>query len=411
MTVDLSSMDFWALTPAEREERFARLRAEAPVTWQRQPESKLLPESEGTGGYWAVVRYDDVREVSRDPERFCSGRGVMFEDIPTEMLEASQSFLAMDDPRHATLRKLVAEGFKPRAVKRIGHGIEADARTIVDELGDEGDFVEAVSKRLPMMTIMRMLGVPEEDQEDVLWGVDAAVSWNDPDFLGDRTPFEVVAESMSIMTRIAFRLCAERRERPADDLITDLVQADVEGERLTDAEIGAFLVLLSVAGNDTTRHTTSHAMRALCDFPAQRELLLDDLEGRIDDAVEEFVRWASPVMTFRRTATRDTEIAGQPVAAGDKVVMFYPSANRDERAFEDSNVLDVTRSPNRHVGFGGGGPHFCMGAPLARMQLRAIFTELLGRRPGLEVGEPSYVVGNFVNAIATMPFSAGAGGA
>jgi cytochrome P450 len=411
MTVDLSSMDFWALTPAEREERFARLRAEAPVTWQRQPESKLLPESEGTGGYWAVVRYDDVREVSRDPERFCSGRGVMFEDIPTEMLEASQSFLAMDDPRHATLRKLVAEGFKPRAVKRIGHGIEADARTIVDELGDEGDFVEAVSKRLPMMTIMRMLGVPEEDQEDVLWGVDAAVSWNDPDFLGDRTPFEVVAESMSIMTRIAFRLCAERRERPADDLITDLVQADVEGERLTDAEIGAFLVLLSVAGNDTTRHTTSHAMRALCDFPAQRELLLDDLEGRIDDAVEEFVRWASPVMTFRRTATRDTEIAGQPVAAGDKVVMFYPSANRDERAFEDSNVLDVTRSPNRHVGFGGGGPHFCMGAPLARMQLRAIFTELLGRHPGLEVGEPSYVVGNFVNAIATMPFSAGAGGA
>ena len=411
MTVDLSSMDFWALTPAEREERFARLRAEAPVTWQRQPESKLLPESEGTGGYWAVVRYDDVREVSRDPERFCSGRGVMFEDIPTEMLEASQSFLAMDDPRHATLRKLVAEGFKPRAVKRIGRGIEADARTIVDELGDEGDFVEAVSKRLPMMTIMRMLGVPEEDQEDVLWGVDAAVSWNDPDFLGDRTPFEVVAESMSIMTRIAFRLCAERRERPADDLITDLVQADVEGERLTDAEIGAFLVLLSVAGNDTTRHTTSHAMRALCDFPAQRELLLDDLEGRIDDAVEEFVRWASPVMTFRRTATRDTEIAGQPVAAGDKVVMFYPSANRDERAFEDSNVLDVTRSPNRHVGFGGGGPHFCMGAPLARMQLRAIFTELLGRHPGLEVGEPSYVVGNFVNAIATMPFSAGAGGA
>ena len=411
MTVDLSSMDFWALTPAEREERFARLRAEAPVTWQRQPESKLLPESEGTGGYWAVVRYDDVREVSRDPERFCSGRGVMFEDIPTEMLEASQSFLAMDDPRHATLRKLVAEGFKPRAVKRIGDGIEADARTIVDELGDEGDFVEAVSKRLPMMTIMRMLGVPEEDQEDVLWGVDAAVSWNDPDFLGDRTPFEVVAESMSIMTRIAFRLCAERRERPADDLITDLVQADVEGERLTDAEIGAFLVLLSVAGNDTTRHTTSHAMRALCDFPAQRELLLDDLEGRIDDAVEEFVRWASPVMTFRRTATRDTEIAGQPVAAGDKVVMFYPSANRDERAFEDSNVLDVTRSPNRHVGFGGGGPHFCMGAPLARMQLRAIFTELLGRHPGLEVGEPSYVVGNFVNAIATMPFSAGAGGA
>ena len=175
----------------------------------------------------------------------------------------------MDDPRHATLRKLVAEGFKPRAVKRIEDGIRADARTIVDDLGDgfEGDFVEAVAKRLPMMTIMRMLGVPEEDREAVLWGVDAAVSWNDPEFLAGRTPLEVVTESMTIMTGISFRLCAERRERPADDLITDLVQAEVDGDRLSDAEIGAFVVLLSVAGNDTTRHTTSHAMRALCDFP------------------------------------------------------------------------------------------------------------------------------------------------
>ena len=388
--------------------RFARLRAEAPVTWQRQPESQLLPESEGTGGYWAIVRYDDVRDVSRNPELFRSGDGVMFEDIPVEMLEASQSFLAMDDPRHAKLRKLVAEGFKPRAVKRIEDGIRTDARTIVDELGErpEGEFVEAVAKRLPMMTIMRMLGVPDEDRDAVLWGVDAAVSWNDPAFLEGRAPLEVVAESMRIMTEIAYRLCAERRERPADDLITDLVQAEVDGERLTDAEIGAFLVLLSVAGNDTTRHTTSHALRALCDFPEQRALLLEDLEGRIDAAVEELVRWASPVMTFRRTATGDTEIAGQPVAAGDKVVMFYPSANRDESVFERPNELNVERSPNRHVGFGGGGPHFCMGASLARMQLRTIFTELLGRHPGIEAGEPDYVVGNFVNGIARMPFSA-----
>jgi cytochrome P450 len=410
MAVDLSSMEFWALSPAEREERFAELRADAPVTWHRQPESQLLPESEGTGGYWAIVRYDDVREISRDPERFCSGRGVMFEDIPTELLEASQSFLAMDDPRHATLRKLVAEGFKPRAVKRIEEGIRADARTIVDELADQpdGDFVEAVAKRLPMMTIMRMLGVPEEDREAVLWGVDAAVSWNDAEFLEGRTPLEVVTESMTIMTGISYRLCGERREQPADDLITDLVQAEVDGQRLTDAEIGAFLVLLSVAGNDTTRHTTSHAMRALCDFPGQRAALLEDLDGLIETAVEEFVRWASPVMTFRRTATRDTEVAGQPIAEGQKVVMFYPSANRDESVFDRPNELDVGRSPNRHVGFGGGGPHFCLGAPLARMQLKAIFTELLGRYPEVEVGEPAYVVGNFVNGITRMPFARGA---
>jgi cytochrome P450 len=213
---------------------------------------------------------------------------------------------------------------------------------------------------------------------------------------------------MGIMNDVAFRLCAERRARPADDLITDLVQAEVDGERLTDAEIGAFLVLLSVAGNDTTRHTTSHAMRALGDFPEQRARLLEDLDGRIETAVEEFVRWASPVMTFRRTATRDTEIAGQAIAVGEKVVMFYPSANRDESAFERANDFDVGRDPNRHVGFGGGGPHFCMGASLARMQLKTIFTELLGRFPDLEVGDPAYVVGNFVNGIAKMPFATAA---
>ncbi len=211
------------------------------------------------------------------------------------------------------------------------------------------------------------------------------------------------------MNGIAFRLCGERREQPEDDLITDLVQADVDGERLSDAEIGAFLVLLSVAGNDTTRHTTSHAMRALCDFRDQRASLLDDLDSRIETAVEEFVRWASPVMTFRRTATRHTEIAGQPVAEGEKVVMFYPSANRDESVFDRPNELDIARDPNRHVGFGGGGPHFCMGASLARMQLKTIFTELLGRFPELEVGEPTYVAGNFVNGIASMPFATGRG--
>jgi cytochrome P450 len=400
-------MEFWALPPDARERGFAELRANAPVSWHRQPESQLLPESEGEGGYWAIVRYEDVREVSRDPERFCSGLGVMFEDIPKELLEASQSFLAMDDPRHATLRKLVAEGFKPRAVKRIEDGIRTDARTIVDELGErfEGDFVEAVAKRLPMMTIMRMLGVPERDREAVLWGVDAAVSWNDPEFLGGRTALEVVGDAITIMTDIAFRLCAERRERPADDLITDLVQARVDGEQLSDPEIGAFLVLLSVAGNDTTRHTTSHAVRALGDFRDQRALLLEDLDGRIESAVEEFVRWASPVMTFRRTATREAEIAGQRIAAGDKVVLFYSSANRDEAAFERPNKLDLSRSPNRHVGFGGGGPHYCMGASLARTQLQAILSALLARFPELEVGEPTYVVGNFVNGITKMPFS------
>jgi cytochrome P450 len=205
------------------------------------------------------------------------------------------------------------------------------------------------------------------------------------------------------LTAAALDLAEERRSAPGEDLMTALVEAEVDGERLTEEEIGAFFVLLAVAGNDTTRHTTSHAMRALCEFPAQRQLLTDDLEGRLETAVEEFVRWATPVMTFRRNATHDTEMRGQPIAGGDKVVMFYVSANRDEEAFEQPERFDVLRSPNRHVGFGGGGPHYCLGASLARTQLRAIFTELLTRLPDIDVGKPEPLVGNFINGIKRMP--------
>ena len=402
--IDLSAQEFWAQPHERREAAFARLRAEDPVSWQRQPEGRLMPSEAGTGGYWAVVRYDDVRTVSRDPETFRSGDGVMFEDIPQEMLEASQSFLAMDDPRHKALRGLVAEGFKPRQVRRIEDGIHDDARSIVAELDGDGDFVEAVAKRLPLMTIMRMLGVPEEDREHLVHHADAAVSWNDPEYLAGRTPLEVVGEAMMVLHGAAAEIAADRRSSPRDDLITALVQAEVDGETLTNAEIAAFFVLLSVAGNDTTRHTTTHAALALMRFPEQRRHLLDDLDGRIDLAVEEFVRWASPVMTFRRTASRDTELAGRAIAAGDKVVMFYGSANRDEAAFEEPARFDVSRDPNRHVGFGGGGPHFCMGAAMARAQIRSVFSELLRAYRGFEVGEPRYIAGNFVNGIAALPF-------
>ena len=205
------------------------------------------------------------------------------------------------------------------------------------------------------------------------------------------------------LTAAALDLAEERGSAPGEDLMTSLVQAEVDGERLTEEEISAFFVLLAVAGNDTTRHTTSHGLRALCEFPDQRRLLTDDLEGRIETAVEEIVRWATPVMTFRRTATRATEVRGQPIAEGEKVVLFYISGNRDETAFDHPERFDVLRSPNRHVGFGGGGPHYCLGASLARTQLRAIFTELLTRLPDIEAGEPEPLVGNFINGIKRMP--------
>jgi cytochrome P450 len=405
---DLSALDFWARTPAERAAAFAQMRSAEPISWHRQPDAAMIPQEEGTGGYWAVLRYDDVRTVSRDPETFCSARGVLFEDVPPEFLEASQSFLAMDDPRHTKLRKLVSSAFTPRQVKLLEDGITADAAEIVADAEGDVDFVQAVAKRLPLMTIMRMLGVGEADRERLVDAVDAMVSANDPDFLAGRQPLAVVGEALFTLHTAAKELVAERRTAPREDLMSALAAAEVDGDRLTDEEIAAFFVLLAVAGNDTTRQTTSHAMLALCEFHDQRRALVENLDDGIEGAVEEFIRWATPVMTFRRTATCDTELVGQPIAAGEKVVMFYSSANRDGDIFAEPERLDLRREPNRHVGFGGGGPHFCMGAPIARSQLRAIFRELLRAYPEAEVGQPRYLVGNFINAVAELPVRLGA---
>jgi cytochrome P450 len=403
--INLSATSFWAQPMPAREAAFAELRRERPISWHDAPEAVLIDPEESTGGYWAVVGHDDVRTVSRDPETFCSGLGVLFEDSPPEMLEASMSFIAMDAPRHTKLRQLVSSAFTPRQVRKISDQITSDARRIVDDVAGRGacDFVEDIAKRLPMMTIWRMMGASPADFDRLTATADVLVGWNDPEVMGGREPIEALFEAVLALTADALELAESRMSHGADDLMTALVCAEVDGDRLTEAEISAFFVLLAVAGNDTTRHTTSHAMKALCDFPEQRKVLCEDLGGRIETAVEEFVRWATPVMVFRRTATRDTEIRGVPIAAGDKVVLFYTSANRDEQAFADPGRFDVLRSPNHHVGFGGGGPHYCMGAALARLQLKALFTELLTLLPNLRVGGPEPLIGNFINGIKRMP--------
>src|SRR4051794_343668 len=310
-----------------------------------------MPRVEGDG-YWAIVRHDDVRRISRDPATFCSGRGVLFGDAPPELLEATQSFLAMDAPRHTKLRGLVSSAFTPRQVKRIQDGIRASARQVVEETAPMGggDFVELVAKRLPLMTISDMVGVPEPDRERIVATADVLVTAQDPKVSAGREPIVVLGEAIWALTQFATELAAHRERNPGDDLMTALVQAEVDGERLTHAEIGAFFVLLSVAGNDTTRHTTSHTMRELTLRPDQRKLLTEDLDNRLPTAVEEFVRWASPVMTFRRTTTEPVEISGVEVGANEKVVLFYRSANRDETAFDHPDEFDVTRDPNHHVG-------------------------------------------------------------
>jgi cytochrome P450 len=358
-----------------------------------------------TGGYWALTRYDDIRAVSRNPQDFRSGDGVMFEDAPQEFLDMAISILAMDDPRHAAVRGLISSAFTPKQVRALEDGVRRDARQVVAELdpAESDDFVTGVAKRVPLMTIMRMLGVPEEDRERLVYYSDAMVSGADPDYLQGREPLAVLGEALWILHQACTELAEQRRAHPTDDLLSALVHARIDGESLRTEEIAAFFVLLSVAGNDTTRHTSSHAAIALDRHPDQRALLLEDPEGRLPVAVEEFVRWATPVMTFRRTATRDTEIRGRAVAAGEKVVLLYPSGNRDEAAFEAPDRFDVLRTPNRHLGFGGGGPHYCLGAPLAKVQLRAVFGELLERYPRMSVGEPRLVVGNFVDGISRLP--------
>ncbi len=411
--VDISSHTFWSLPPDEREPVFAQLRDERPLSWHRPAETELLPD-EDDPGFWALVTHADIVAVSRDAQTWGSGMqygGVMLENVPEDMLEAAHSILSMDAPRHAKQRKVIASVFTPRRVRTIEEQIRAQARGIVDDLVASGtgevDLVDRVSSRLPMWTISEMIGIDEPDRERVARAANAMVSWNDPEFIGEGDPMGVLLEGLMTLHQASFALADARRRRPADDLMTALVQAEVEGVQLTDEDIASFFVLLCVAGNDTTRQTTSHAALALDRHPDQKALLLQDFGGRIGTAVEEFVRWASPVLTFRRTARHDTEIRGQRIAEGEKAVMFYLSGNRDPAVFARPEQFDVTRDPNPHVGFGGGGPHFCLGSHLARMQLRSIFDELLHRLPDLSVGEPEWLAGNFINGIKRLPVNLG----
>jgi cytochrome P450 len=407
LQADLGSLDFWGKPAEERDRYFGWLRREAPISRHQPPEDILGLPDQGRMSYWAIVRYEDVRRISREPQTFCSGQGTQFADAPPEFLEASMSFLAMDAPRHTKLRGLVSAAFTPRQAARVEEGIGVNARRIVDEAAPSGggDFVELVAKRLPLITISDMIGVPEADRERVVAAADLLVTASDPEAFGERPPIEVLGEALWTLTSFATELAAHRERNPGDDLMTALVQAEVDGDRLTHAEIAAFFVLLSVAGNDTTRHTTSHAMRALTAHPDQRALLLEDLDRRLPTAVEEFVRWASPVLSFRRTTTREVELHGEHLPKGEKVVLFYHSANRDERAFEDPWRFDVTRDPNRHVGFGGGGPHYCLGASLARTQLRSIFGELLRVMPDIQAEQPELLRSAFIHGVKRMDCS------
>jgi cytochrome P450 len=401
---DLSSLEFWSQTAAEREETFAELRAKRPVSWHRPVKNGLF-EDPNDQGFWAVVRHADLVEVTRRHEDFLSGQGIVFESMPQEILDAGQGFIAMDPPRHTKVRRLLTAAFTPKQMARIEDRIVANARRIVDDIADKGeiDFVDEVAALVPMHNICDMVGIPARHRRVIAHESQFAGGWRDENVLQGAEPLTRLMQATGTLRQIAEELIAERRQHPQDDLMTSLVEAEVDGERLTDDDIISFFGLLMIAGNDTTRQSTSHGMKALTDFPDERAWLMEDLQGRMAPAVEEVIRWASPIMTFRRTAARDCELADQHITEGDKVIMFYASANWDTEVFEHPERFDLSRSPNKHLSFGGGGIHHCLGNQLARRQLAAIFRELLTRLPDMRVvGEPVYGTGNFFHAVNSM---------
>jgi cytochrome P450 len=401
---DLSSSEFWAGTLDDRERTFAELRAQRPISWHRPVENGMFADPNDQG-FWAVVRHADLVEVTRRPGDFLSGKGITFESLPPEALDAAQGFIAMDPPRHTKIRRLMAAAFTPKQLARIDEHILANSRRIVDDIADKGrvDFVTDVASLVPMNNICDMVGIPAEHRRTVAHESQFADGWRDPRLLQGADPLARVFQTIATVHGIAHELIAARRSKPENDLMTALVQAEVDGERLSDDDISSIFALLIIAGNDTTRQSISHGMKALTDFPDQRAWLMEDLDGRLPLAVEEIIRWATPIMTFRRTAARDTQLGGQRITEGDKVIMFYSSANRDPEVFDHPERLDLSRWPNKHVAFGGGGIHHCLGAQLARRQITATFRELLTRLPDIHVvGEPELGNGNFFHTVMSM---------
>ena len=392
--LSVGQSDFWRRPLAERMADFAGLR--------REHGALFAAELEGFLGdvhpFWAVIGHPEVVEISRRPQVFCSGQGsIAIQDMPEQAMEFFGSFINMDDPRHARLRGIVSRSFTPRRLQEVQDSVERICSELIDDMCEKGeaDLVDAISAPFPLFVICDMMGIPRSQFHTVLEATNIILGAGDPEMLGGREPFGAIFEAGITLTGLMGELAAERRANPTDDLTSALVHADVEGEFLTPEELGPFFILLAVAGNDTTRTATSLGMHLLGEFPDQRALWQDDLEGRTSGAVEEIVRYASPVTFMRRTVTQKTELGGRVFDEGEKVVLFYGAANRDPGVFPDPDRFDIRRDNGEHVGFGGPGPHFCLGAHLARRELSIVFRQLLRRLPDIEpAGPPIHLEAN-----------------
>jgi cholest-4-en-3-one 26-monooxygenase len=378
--------------------QFAWLREHAPVYWHADGGGPAWP------GFWAVTRHADIGHVSRHPETFSSSRRlVLFGETPESQIEMQRlMMLNMDPPQHTRQRAFVNRGFTPRMIGRLAKHIREICDTLIDEVVPRGeaDFVTDIAAPLPLQVICELVGAPPEDRGWIFELSNKLVGFDDPEF---RHTQEEGLEAAAQIYAYADELAARRRDQPADDIVTKLLQPDEAGEVLSTSEFDLFVLLLTVAGSETTRNAASGGMLAMFEHPAQWQRLLADRD-LIPAAAEEIVRWVSPVNLFRRTAARDTELGGQAIAEGDKVVVFYASANRDEGVFGDPETFDIARDPNPHVGFGGGGPHFCLGRHLAALELRVLLGALAERMPDMRLdGEVSRLRSNFLNGIKHMP--------
>ena len=407
--IELGMLDPW-IRP-DREGIFRKLRDERPVSFHAEPDYtdpvsgvEVMPPGPG---FWAVTRFDDVMAVSRDPETFRSSPTATIGDTPAEIAEWLGSMINMDAPKHTKLRLIVNRGFTPKRVAALGDIIRDQATQIVDEVAPRGEceFVSEVAAKLPLAIICDMLGIPRSDHQRIFELTNVILGVGDPEYVSS---FEDLLAAGMELFQYGLGVGEQRLADPTDDITSALMHAEVEDEeglhRLTPSEMGSFFLLLVVAGNETTRTAISHGLVALTRAPDQRKLWLDDLDGVTPTAVDEIVRWATPVIHFRRTAHTDTVVGGQEIAAGEKVVMFYNSANRDERHFTDPYRFDVLRQDNDHVGFGAGGPHFCLGANLARLEIRAMYDELLRRLPDIAAsGDADPLQSSFIHGIKRLP--------
>jgi cytochrome P450 len=409
--INLSDLDFWRRPWEEREYAFATLRRERPISFYEEPviEGTAFALPKGAG-YYALTRYRDIATVSRHPEVFLSGPGAISQfDLPPEMVEYFSGLISTDNPRHTRLRRIIAHAFSPHNIRRVEESITQVADRVLTRAIDSGsgDFMTDIAAPLPLEIICSMMGVPPSEHTTVLECSNVILSNGDHEYVPEGTdPVVALLEAGGTLNAIMQEIGKFRLEHPIDDITSALVNAEIDSERLTQQELASFFVELVIAGTETTRTAIGHGLIALTDYPDQRMRLISDFDLLVKTGTNEIVRWATPIIWMRRTLATDYTLSNVRLKAGDKVLLFYNSANRDEEAFEDPYLFDVGRSPNDHYGFGAPGPHFCLGTHLARREITVMWRSLLSRTPRIHAtSEPSRLESNFVNGIKHLPYS------